>query len=123
MVNTKFKHYQIRRVDVSKLIIRMALEADEENFPEWFEAQAQDYFVSRIFRQLDSVGVDEVMEDYPFDREEPVIDPHNKLPTYYISFHGEDTEFGDDFEDTLAYVVVLIDAKTGEAYAVDTEGV
>jgi hypothetical protein len=117
------KHYKIKRVDVSTYIIRSAFEADEENAPEWFEAQAEAFFLKNILNQVDGVGIDE-LTDSPLELNR-VKDPHSGLPTFYFVFHGEDDSFykddGEDFTEGLAYVSVLVDANTGEAYAVETE--
>lgn len=117
------EYYDIRNIDVSKLLIKMALEASEENISEWFEGQPYNYFVNNIISQVGNVAIDEiVLEDHPLKRK-PIVDPHDRVLTYYIVFHGEDVSFGDDFEEAMAYVSVLVNANTGEAYAVKSEKV
>lgn len=115
------KVYRIKPVDVSSFVIRTLFEADEENAPEWFEAQAQNYFVDNIIQQVPSIGVDELI-DLPGDQN-PIKDPDTGKLTMYFTFHGADEAFGTDIEDALAYVSILVDANTGEAYAIDVEAV
>ena len=118
----KRKIYKINKVDVSSYIIRSAFEADDENAPEWFEAQAENFFVNKIFSQVKSVGIDELI-DLPTELD-PVVDPDTNKKTLYFVFHGDDrreTSSGFVMLDEVYYISVLVAANTGEAYAIESE--
>lgn len=121
-MSAPINYYKIKRVSVARFLIRMPLEGvDEDNASKWFDLQAEAFFSKNIFSQVSSVGIDELV-DYPFAIN-ALKDPKSGILTYYFVFHGDDTAFGKDIDSSIAYVSVLVDANTGEAYAIEAEAV
>lgn len=114
-------HYDIKNIDVSEILIRSVFEADEDNISEWFDSVAKGYFQKRIIGQVHTVDADDLIE-HPLESN-PVKDPMTGILTYYFQFHGADENFGDSPDEFIAYVVVLVNANSGQAYAIESEAV